>query len=224
MSFAVSLDRGPLLALGIVSAPMPSHADRREAIRRTWLSAESLPSDVVAKFVLRHGTGPPRCPRGRIDIADAGASDMVLLADVCHSENRLRGTVLTVYGWLKYARRTFPHAAFIGRSDDDVWLNVPELSAYLNVIAARSTTHILAGRIFYSNVLALPDTHAEQDVGFGYNCGGALMGYHRHLKNYRHIANASLGAGPFAFATGFLTLLSTPLRASGRLGRKQRPT
>ena len=204
----------PSLVLGIISAS--TLRDRRHAIRETWLS--TLPPATFAKFVVRAGRcgqgtcGPCASSASFADSAEAGFDDVLPLPYVCEHEPRERGAVLAIHAWIQHAVSAFPAASYIGKTDDDIWLDVPMLHRLMRVVHVKhSGSHTLVGNLLFTSWVEELNHAREYDLGFGYNCYGAFASYNRRVKGILNDNRTSLG--PFVFPTGMLTVLSYSLAA-----------
>ena len=198
-----------LAAIGIISAP--EFQQRRDAIRATWLA--STPDRLVAKFVVRSRlcNSTRRWAAATVEVRE----DVLPVTTVCREEPRSRGVVLTIHAWLQHAAKAYTEAAFIVRTDDDVWIDLVSLQLYLGVVAAHGATHVLMGRTFYTSWLH--EGLRERDVGFGYNCVTAYKASKRYLRNKtvsKTQNNGGVSFGPYIFTPGYLTILSLSLAAT----------
>ena len=130
----------PIGALGIVSAPSARGVARRAAIRDSW--PHILHPAFVVKFVLRCG-GLAGVTHSTL-MQEAG----VICADsVSASETRLRGPILALAWWLRFALAQWPYCRFICKADSDTWLVLPDLHHQLAGIIAHDRKD--AGRFAY---------------------------------------------------------------------------
>lgn len=188
----------PLVAVGILSAP--PFTSRRHAIRRTWLAERSTLRSVAACFVVRAGlcgrTSEAALRERSVVAAEAAAhGDVLALESVCLHERRARGAVFALYAWMQHAVDAYPHAAFIAKADDDVWLDLLTLRTYLSAISralpaagaasgvsdGRGAHHVLIGAMGFTSLVVSPTrewTHAG--LAFGFDCGQA----HGRFKRY----------------------------------------
>ena len=174
------------IALGIISGP--TFTARRQAIRSTWLPR--IDSSMACVFVVRCGcmSTPERL------IADWYESDLLRVQSVCLNETRVRAPILLLHAWFHHALRNFKAAQWIGKIDDDVWLHPKALVMQLTTVT-RLRKEVFA----YFGAFQFGSWKNDSIVGFGY----------RHFQA-RRIEGA---VGPFAFTTGFCTILSYGLAA-----------
>ena len=201
-----------LCAVGILSSPENKH--RRDAIRSSWLL--HAPDSMVAKFVVRArqcNDSISSYAHPERNIAIEQSPDVLLVRSVCQHEPRSRGAVLSIFAWLRHAASVYSSARFIARIDDDVWLDLPSLALYLDVVAQYGASHVLLGRIFYTSWVQ--DLNHEYDTAFGYTCFEASAKYYGKVEPVtRNSTLNSTSNGPFVFTPGYLTILSQPLAAA----------
>lgn len=131
-----------LAALGVISATTARGKARRDAARNTWLR---IRSDAFAvRFVLRCGK---LSHAARYRLVDDHRD--VLCSDIPASEGRLRGPILALAWWLKFALQAFPTAAFVCKSDSDVFLHLPDLILHMRAMLATDATR--AGSAYFGN-------------------------------------------------------------------------
>mmetsp|Transcript_28640 Transcript_28640/g.87722 ORF Transcript_28640/g.87722 Transcript_28640/m.87722 type:complete len:175 (-) Transcript_28640:274-798(-) len=120
-----------LLAAGILSAP--EYTIRRQMLRATWLSVASSP--ILFRFVIRMGGLPTLAPLSlSLSREQRVYGDVVGVRSVKWNETRQRGPILSLVAWLRHAARRLPHARFIAKLDDDVYLHSPSVRQLLDVV------------------------------------------------------------------------------------------
>lgn len=153
-----------LLALGILSSAQEKlvaqrfgettgrFARRRHVIRTSWLrAASSANASIRAHFVLRCG-GLASATFAALATENASASDL-LCASVPASDGRVRGPLLALWWWLQYAYRVYPHARFVGKADDDVFVHLPDATRLLRAVPPSLAPNALLGVIMYFRAL-----------------------------------------------------------------------
>lgn len=198
------------LALGIISAP--AFRGRRDAIRQTWLAV--LPSSAIVKFVVRAG----RCAKSTLRddwLTESDQhQDVLHVYSVSRCEGRWRGAVLSIFAWLQHATYLYPRVTFVGKVDDDAWLDVSGLQVHLRSVAthlefARQPTFAFLGSMSFTSWV-WEGNRSEYDAGFGYRCYEALGAYHGYVQPTLNVSDRS-SLGPFPFAAGYLQILSGSL-------------
>ena len=120
------------LAVGVVSAP--EFVFRRTVARTTWMRlAPSTPNAGGAdqshalpwcvQFVVRALHAPGRIQR-QLAMEQREHGD-ILEVDVPWNETRMRGPVLTLAAWTRYAATNLTTAKYVVKVDDDSYLHVP---------------------------------------------------------------------------------------------------
>lgn len=114
----------PLLLVLVSSAP--SHRDRRDAIRKTWGSLSSATSSSsLTLFVL---AVPDKAEERSALVHEAVAHGDIIQANFTDSYRNLTLKTLTGMVW---ALKKCQGARFLLKTDDDVFINTPALSAFL---------------------------------------------------------------------------------------------
>ena len=111
-----------LAVLGVFTAE--ENGARREAVR-TWLRDATHAKPLLARFVARGAGKAPVLMREAREYGD------VVLLEGPAEMSRSNGPLLTLILWLECALRAWPHAALIGKADDDVWVHVDATAAHL---------------------------------------------------------------------------------------------
>ncbi|KAM9323862.1 beta-1,3-galactosyltransferase 4 [Gastrophryne carolinensis] len=124
LSPASACSSAPFLLILVPSAP--SHRDRRDTIRQTWGSpSSSAASSSLTLFVL----GVPGTVEGRSALLhEAVTHGDIIQANFTDSYRNLTLKTLTALTW---ALRKCQGAKFLLKADDDVFVNTPALSAFL---------------------------------------------------------------------------------------------
>ena len=124
----------PLVVLGIISAP--EYLERRLGIRHSWLQWANVKSGHIgASFVVRSGNSPQWLDQ-LLDAEQERYNDVVRAPTVAWNETRLRGPVLSLAVWLRYAVVHHSSARFIGKMDDDAFLHAGDFQRLLRTVAA----------------------------------------------------------------------------------------
>jgi hypothetical protein len=215
------------LALGILSAASgPTKTStgggkferRRSVIRSTWLRFPNVNRSVVARFVLRcKGLDAPTLQRVR---AENGSSSDVLCATVPASDGRMRGPVLALHFWLRYALVAFPRARFVGKADDDVYVHLPDAETHLLAIPAASSSRAYYGLITYFQLLVNADHYQSHSFGstalfsrYKSSPGKHCSRSDTNRTDQRCFGPFPLACGPFfALGRGVLDALMLPER------------
>ena len=157
-----------ILALGILSSAQEKlvaqrfgettgrFARRRHVIRTSWLQPTVVfNASIRAHFVLRCGGLAPATVAA-IATENASASDL-LCASVPASDGRVRGPLLALWWWLRYAYHAYPHAQFVGKADDDVFVHLPDAEQLLRAIPPSLAPNALLGVIMYFQLTTFPN-------------------------------------------------------------------
>ena len=101
--------------------------------------------EVCAQFIVRARMAPPHVER-LLDAEQARYRD-ILRVDVPWNETRMRGPVLTLASWLRYAATRLPSVRFVAKVDDDSYLHAPGLARppHARETAAPAATNTRAG-------------------------------------------------------------------------------
>ena len=228
-----------VVALGIISAP--SYHGRRMAQRHSWMRwsnvGQSGAATICSSFVVRAGDAPRGITTALQREADVHG-DLLLVRSIPYNESRVRGPILSLAWWLLYAARSLPRARYIGKLDDDAYLHAPDLESMLGSIstqlepAAKVYLGVLTWYHWYPTLFD-NTRHAwtfRQAIGVGSWCrgndlvgegceagspGAATSRLYGNLTAETADSLNSLGCGrcrgPFAFAAGYLVILSRPL-------------
>ena len=210
-----------LLAMGAVSAPQ--YVSRRMAQRHTWHEYPNIgmPSEVCVCFVVRSGSAPARLTEA-LEREHSSYSDMLLAESISWNESRVRGPTLSLAWWLRYAARKLPHAHFVAKIDDDAYIHVPDLVVLLRQthVAAGPSSNVYLGVLTYYNWYPRIFERTRHAWTLGQALGASArcrLNDHLHLPAHvRACGPDGCGrcVGPFAFASGFLIVLSRALLAS----------
>jgi len=128
--------RAPLCAIGIISAP--EFENRRLGVRESWMRYPNVGQSFDVRFVLRTVGAPAGLMRA-LERENATHRDIIGI-DVAWNETRVRGPVLSLAAWLKYACDAYPSARYIAKMDDDAYLQTMEFERMLNVMHQQDPT------------------------------------------------------------------------------------
>jgi hypothetical protein len=132
---SVCHQRELLLALGTLS-PL-QFADRRMAQRLTWMRSpevgQSGEAPICSVFVVRSGGAPPWAAAA-LERENRAFADVLPALTIAWNESRVRGPMLCLSWWLRYAATHLRHARFVGKADDDTYLHVPGVAALLRQV------------------------------------------------------------------------------------------
>lgn len=227
MASALCRQSSPLLAVGTLSPPQ--YAARRLTQRQTWMRFQNVghddPATICALFVVRSGNAP--LPLTSSLEQERGVySDMLLAHTVAWDESRVRGPVLSLVWWLRYASKALAHAHFVAKLDDDAYIHAPDLERLLWL------THAEMGgnAAVYLGIFTWYSWYAQifERTGHGWTAdqaASARRGCHTHnLTQPAHVgmcgpAGCGPCSGPFPFASGFLIVLSRVAVAALSRGR-----
>lgn len=163
------------IAIGVLSGPGPHFVVRRAELRQSYFA--DRPPSVAYRFALRCGglaTPPP----------DATFSD-VLCTSVSHTLPRSQGVIRLLLAWYAHASRAHSSARFIGKIDDDAYINLPLLDTLLGALPDGPT---YLGAMYRWNYDPVHETLARWGGG---SCATCI--------------------GPFQFAVGTLMVLDRAL-------------
>lgn len=130
---SVAVDRRPLLAaIGVIShTGSPRQRALRMAIRETWLP-EAADARMAARFVLRAESGAGGADEAAAARREAGVNgDVILLTRVRARLGQGAGALSALIGWFDLGPLCFPAATLIGKAEDDVWVDIPGISRFL---------------------------------------------------------------------------------------------
>ena len=126
-----------LLVIAVLSSA--AHGARRAAIRRTWFALTGDDrTNVLACFgVGALPTSQGALPTSHLERERVLHGDLLLLnaTHVSTSNSSLVGSMFeTSFGWWLTAAIRFPRANFLAKTDDDSYVHVPRLAAYLSTL------------------------------------------------------------------------------------------
>ena len=105
--------------------------EMRRAIRHSWLPSVE-PANAATQFVLR-GLDLDDSTVHKI-VAESNVWRDLVLVNASSTLPRSIGPTLSLLRWCACAPRLYPTARFIGKYDDDVWVNGPAMSAVLRMV------------------------------------------------------------------------------------------
>lgn len=203
-----------LVAMGIVSAP--EYIERRSSCRGSWMHYPNVGrgKPMTVHFVVR-ALHSPASVEAMLTLEQQMYGDVVRV-DVPWNETRLRGPVLSVAAWFTYAVRHLSSARFIAKLDDDAYVRSPHVEALLRSVLRSTPTpeRVYLGAMSWFHWY--PKIFERSGFGWSYTMSWMLGRHCRNLtSSEERCLNKGCGAcvGPFPFASGFLSLLSTPLVA-----------
>lgn len=140
----------------------------------------------------------------------------IVRVDVPWNETRLRGPVLSVAAWFAYAVRNLASAKFIAKLDDDAYVRAPHVELLLREVLRTAPTpdRVYLGAMSWFHWY--PKIFERSGFGWSYTMAWMLGRNCRNVtSSEERCMNRGCGAcvGPFPFASGYLSLLSTPLVA-----------
>jgi hypothetical protein len=188
-AFCVPVDHSPRLGvLGVFTTP--SHREYRDVIRASWFQ-DAAPQVILPKFVLRGSNLPPAVMNESRSLHD------IVLVKGSSKMGRQGGPLISLLHWLECASLAWPNVQLIGKADDDIWLHLQGIAAYLNGALVQLDTPMLYFGLMESYSWDEQHRHATQfQFSFGHN---------------EPCQSAAGLVGPFCFAKGAAFWLSTPL-------------
>lgn len=198
-----------ILALGVLS--IESNRRRRSIMRATTFATHT--KQLETSFLLRGHDVASGEQLGR----EAAVHGDVWLVNATASLSRSVGPLVSTMLWLDCATRVHPRVPFIGRADDDVWLNVGGLLRMLSSVrvemAARNSTRALVGQL--ESFLWMNDggkidgpagkggrLHKQMSWLYGHSCKACSTGLCKETGLFH---------GPFNFPKGQSFFLSRSL-------------
>lgn len=201
--------RHRLAVLGVFTAE--ENLARREAAR-TWIrgTAEApgaLAKPLLAKFVARGLGETPTLAR------EAHSHGDIILLPGLADMPRSNGPLLTLILWLECALVAWPHAALIGKADDDVWVHTDATAAHLQGSLRALRTQMRLTEVDVPHMYwGLMETYSwsltsHRPMGFQYKFGSG-----QPTCVVQNKSNHTL-VGPVHFAKGPMYFVSAPLIA-----------
>jgi len=191
-----------LLAIGVISAPQ--FLERRLALRSSWMLSPNVgPSRVVeVRFVVRMEEAPAALAEALRAENDTFSGD-VLGVSVAWNASRVKGPLLSLAAWLRFAARRLRHIQFIAKADDDLYIHTRDLEHLLRSLhaAAPAPSRLYLGSMSWFHWLPA----IFERSGWG----GTFFQSWTAGERCRNRTAACLG--PFPFAAGFLIVLSRGL-------------
>ena len=188
----------PVLAVGVLSHSAPKNAERRSAIRTSWVPA---PRRALFHFVLRCGG----LTANHIVRSESG----VLCAnEIPATEPRRRGTILTIMWWLEFALRAYPSVGFIAKADDDTFVALPSIVSQLEAIPSEAAPHSWYGMFGYIQLGLRPYRNNTQFSFYGWQEGRPRLPDNRPwvVRERRRLCGTATRGGqcfdPFPMALG----------------------
>ena len=192
-TFCAPVDpRNLLSVLGIVTTQQTNY---RHAIRDSWMRHGE--SSSVTKLVMR-GLGASEQLRREA----AAHGDIVFLPEK-EQQSKASGPLISTLLWLRCAVAAWPKATLVGKSEDDVWLHLPDiydsLRGSMAALRARGVDHLYWGLMEYYHF----NESSGRPVGFGTVWGGKTK-----REVWQNRCRREPFTGPFAFAKGARYFLS----------------
>ena len=200
----------PRPVLGVIGVFTVDDGNRRllrDEIRATWLSTAflrqggSVPRSqrLTARFVAR-GAGPGASALR----AEALVSKDFVFLDANASLARGLGPLLTLLEWWACATVAWPSAQYIGKADDDVWIDMPAVSAHIHathtILHARHRGTAIVPRIYWGLFETFHWMSEEQEAaGWSYGWG---RGHPRRCERRREPVHPPPRQSSAAIPTG----------------------
>jgi hypothetical protein len=201
----------PLAAIGIASAV--DYRTRRDALRDTWFHyPECVSGEVLVRFVVARPADDVLAGSDETSAIDAEAArtdDVVLLQTGV--TGRMWSPLHTTFRWLQHAVTTAPFqkAQYIGKMDDDAYLNVPEMARHLRHMRVTPTTapedNVYYGLFYWTSYRPGSYTH----FGSSYDMLSAQRAFNSCILSGECEREPVVGS--FPFTTGSMQLLSRSL-------------
>jgi hypothetical protein len=199
------------MAMGIVSAP--EYLERRTSCRVSWLTWPNVGHDraLSVHFVVRALHAPPQVDA--LLTQEHRRYGDVLRVDVPWNETRLRGPVMSVAAWFRYAVKHLS-AKLVAKLDDDAYVHTPGLEGVIReaLHAAPAPERIYMGAMSWFHWY--PRIFERSGFGWSYTMAWMLgRGCRNATTAEERCERRGCGScvGPFPFASGFLAIMSTPL-------------
>ncbi len=214
-----------LLAVGVMSRP--DRPDQRDALRHTWGLDDHavLPCFLVGKTVKRTPLPPWAAPAKRakqnaeadpprgqtyalpqlanITLEHATYGDVLALDDSFEIEAGGSSGLKTL-PWWRHASLRLPNARWIGKADDDTFLNVPLLRTLL---PDPPSPRALLGTVRWGCYSAARFKHERTNEGVA--CGHSKFARAQHPGE--PVGLSQTYEGPYAFAYGWFYAMPGPL-------------
>ena len=191
-----------LLAIGVISAPQ--FLERRLALRSSWMLSPNVGASrvVEVRFVVRMEEAPAALAEALRAENDTFSGD-VLGVSVAWNASRVKGPLLSLAAWLRFAARRLGHIQFIAKADDDLYIHTRDLEHLLRSLhaAAPAPSRLYLGSMSWFHWLPA----IFERSGWG----GTFFQSWAAGERCRNRTAACLG--PFPFAAGFLIVLSRGL-------------
>ena len=193
---------GLLAALGVVSYDANIRTVMRNATRHSWLS--SAPTfGLAAHFVLRG----LHIPESSLVWGESKAHGDLLLLNASTHMNRQVGPLVSLFLWYECATEQYPEVPFVGKLDDDAWLQVPGMAAILSAATHWADRKWAA----YIGRLECYSWHVVDEGPMMWRSGGSWNKCYRPRGQHGELLvgpNKWNYTGPFAFAKGGANFLS----------------
>ena len=193
---------GLLAALGVVSYDANIRTVMRNATRHSWLS--SAPTfGLAAHFVLRG----LHIPESSLVWGESKAHGDLLLLNASTHMNRQVGPLVSLFMWYECATVQYPEVPFVGKLDDDAWLQVPGMAAILSAATHWADRKWAA----YIGRLECYSWHVVDEGPMMWRSGGSWNKCYRPRGQHGELLvgpNKWNYTGPFAFAKGGANFLS----------------
>jgi hypothetical protein len=200
-------ESSPFAVLGVLSRADTMLSRRlRRVSRDTWARPASLPRALAVRFVVRTAE---LTNATRAEAAEHG--DVVeLLAEgaLFAPLGRRAGPLFSLTRWYACAVAVWPHAAFIGKADDDVWLDARGVVEHLRASLAEAERHAQTARArLYWGII---ETYHWREAAHQASAltGGRRPGFHYKFRGER-CARAPITAN-MSGAHGYRTCPPTP--------------
>lgn len=205
----------------------------RDAHRKSWMApALQFPSvrgSLAARFVARAaGAELP------VLLRESQAHGDITFLNASATAPRSTGPLLTLLAWWECAVTAWPGATFIGKADDDVWIDLPRVGAHLHSTHADLCGRHPTPRVYWGLMESYSwqlETQMPVAWSYGYphrqhNCTVGLRPSPGTRQRHSGASKEGSGAarseliapptfelveGPFPFAKGPLYFLSTNL-------------
>lgn len=195
----------PFGVIGVFSAE--GHQEYREEHRRTWMH-NGEPLGLLSRFVMRgNATGM------RAEARQNG--DIVLLEALPAALPRSVGPLSMILPWFDYALSAWPTISFLGKADDDVWIDTTSVAAQLHSVQSHLWQTLQVTEIYWGMMESFHWSVATSSpIGFSYGIRDCRETERTWPSHGAHASNNATLIGPFPFAKGALFFLSRGLASA----------
>lgn len=189
------------LAVGIITAP--GRQRLRQDARDTWAQHTLVPSDAVLRFVM-----PVRSMADAAVLRESRECADILFTN--STDGRSTAAFRKQWLWFEHALRAYPNAHWVAKLEDDVYVDMGGLRAFVGLGWLDPTRPVIIGKWEYFNWIE----RAGCPVGFGYEDNMARKLHRLKCKPENLLKANDTCFGPFPFPKASGVVFSQPaLRA-----------